>query len=90
MTQQETIEIQLDADTRQLADSAAAASGCASLTEFISRLIRESAPAILQQQAAIQLSNSQFDHFLAICNDTTRQPSTRILDAARRLDTKGD
>jgi uncharacterized protein (DUF1778 family) len=87
--QRERIEMRVDADIKQLAERASAALGCASLTEFITRLIRDNAPRILQQKASIQLTNAQFDNFIAICNDTERKPSTRILEAAKRLDAEG-
>ena len=43
----------------------------------------------LQEEASIQLTNAQFDNFIAICNDTERKPSDSILEAAKRLDVKG-
>ncbi len=88
-TQRERIEMRVDADTKQLAERASAALGCASVTEFITRLIRDNAPEILRQEASIQLTNAQFDHFIAICNDADRKPSTRIEKAATRLDVEG-
>ena len=87
--QRERIEMRVDADIKQLAERASAAVGCASLTEFISGLIRDHAPTILRQKASIQLTNAQFDNFTTICNDTERKPSTRILEAAKRLDAEG-
>ena len=85
----ESVEIQMDADTRQLAERAAAVLGGISLAEFITNLIRENAPEILRHETAIRLSNTQFDNFIAICNDTERQPDARTLEAAKRLDTEG-
>lgn len=85
----ERIEMRVDPEIKQLAERAAAALGCASVTEFVTGLIRDNAPGILEQQSAIQLTNAQFDHFMAVCNDTERQPSARIMDAAKRLDTEG-
>lgn len=85
----ERIEMRVDADVKQLAERASAVLGCASLTEFITRLIRDNAPEILQHESSIQLTNAQFDNFMAICQDTERKPSTRLVDAAKRLDTEG-
>lgn len=85
----ERIEMRVDAETKQLAERASAALGCASLTEFITRLIRDNAPQILEQETSIQLTNAQFDRFMAVCNDADRKPSERILAAAKRLDTEG-
>jgi uncharacterized protein (DUF1778 family) len=87
--QRERIEMRVDTDIKKLAERASAACGYASLTEFITSLIRDNAPRILEQEASIQLTNAQFDHFNAICNDTERKPSARIVDAAKRLDAEG-
>ena len=86
MIQQETIEIQLDADTKLLAERASAALGYASLTAFITSLILDNAPTILQHETSIQLTNTQFDDFIAICNNAEHKASTCIVDAARRMD----
>lgn len=84
----ERIEMRVDADVKQLAERASAVLG-ASLTEFITRLIRDNAPSILQHESSIQLTNAQFDNFMAICEDTERKPSARLVDAAKRLDAEG-
>ena len=88
-TQRERIEMRVDAEIKQLAERASAALGCASLTEFITSLIRDNAPDILQREASIQLTNAQFDNFTSICKDIEKKPSTRIIAAARRLDAEG-
>ncbi len=85
----ERIEMRVDADVKKLAERASAALGCATLTEYITSLIRENAPVILQHEATIQLTNAQFDNFMAICEDTERKPSARIMDAVKRLDAEG-
>jgi uncharacterized protein (DUF1778 family) len=84
----ERIDMRVDEETKQLAERAAAALGT-STTEFITRLIRENAPAILERQATIRLTNAQFDRFMTICQDETRKPSARIVAAAKRLDEEG-
>lgn len=84
----ERIEMRVDVETKQLAERAAAALGCASLTEFMVRLIRDNAPAILQQQSAIQLTAEQFDRFLAVCESEPARYEV-LQDAARRLDEEG-
>ena len=63
--------------------------GCTSLTEFVTRLIREHAPSILAQQKTIELTNAQFDNFIAVCNDKNLKPSKSLLKAAKRLDSEG-
>jgi len=85
----ERIEMRIDADIKTLAERASVAMGCASLTEFVTRLIREHAPAILKEQATIELTNAQFDQFIAVCNDQTLQPSHSLVVAAKRLDNEG-
>lgn len=84
----ERIEMRVDAETKQLAERAAAALGCASLTEFMVRLIRDNAPQILQAQAAIELTSAQFDQFMQICEAPTA-PHDRLKAAAARLDREG-
>ncbi len=80
--------MRVDASIKQLAERASAVSGCASLTEFVTRLIRENAPKILESEATIQATNEQFNRFIAVCRDTERKPSDRIVEAAKRLDTE--
>jgi len=70
------------------AERAAAALGCASLTEFMVRLIRENARQILQAQAAIELTSAQFDQFIQIC-EAPPVPYSRLKAAAARLDHEG-
>jgi uncharacterized protein (DUF1778 family) len=55
----------------------------------MTRLIREYAPGILAKQTTIELTNAQFDNFLAVCNDQTLKPSKSLMDAAKRLDSEG-
>ena len=85
----ERIEMRVDNETKQMAERAAAALGCSSLTEFITRLIRDNAPKILQSEATIKLTETQFDNFIAVCNDTTLKPSDKLITAAKRLDNEG-
>ena len=87
--QRERIEMRVDAEIKQLAERAAAALGCASLTEYITGLIRDNAPNTLRKESTIQVTNDQFDHFIAVCDDLERKPGDKILDAAKRLDTEG-
>jgi uncharacterized protein (DUF1778 family) len=85
--QRERIDMRVESTVKQLAERASAARG-ASVTEYISALIREDAPKVLESETSIKLTNAQFDHFITICNDTEQKPSKRILDAAKRLDTE--
>lgn len=83
------IELRVDLETKQIAERASAALGCSSLTEYITRLIRENSLLIIQQQTEIKLTHQQFDRFVALCEDTTLEPSSRLVKAARRLDNEG-
>ncbi|MEE9422724.1 MAG: DUF1778 domain-containing protein [Gammaproteobacteria bacterium] len=83
------IDMRIDEETKALAERAAVALGCASLTEFMTRLIREHAPTIIEHETNLQVTNQQFDHFMRVCQDTERKPSAQILDAARRLEEEG-
>ena len=49
MTNNECIEIHLDAETKQLAERTAATLGYATLTEFFIYLIQNHAPQVLQE-----------------------------------------
>ena len=83
------IDMRVDTETKQIAERAAAALGCSSLTEYITRLIKENSPRIIQQQTEIKLTNQQFDSFIKACLDTEAKPSKEILEAAKLLDTEG-
>lgn len=88
-TNNQRIEMRVDIETKQMAERASAALGCSSLTEYITRLIRENSPEIIQQQTNIKLSNQQFEHFIELCEDITQEPSKKLLAAARKLDREG-
>ncbi|MCA4814607.1 type II toxin-antitoxin system TacA family antitoxin [Acinetobacter towneri] len=64
MTNNEFIEIHLDAETKQLAKRAAVALGYSTLTEFFIYLIQNHAPQVLQEHVHIQLSHAQFEQFV--------------------------
>jgi len=86
---QARIEMRVDTKTKLLAERASVALGCASLTEFVTRLIQERAPEILEQQNTIQMMSDHFDQFAAACKNTNHVPGDKILAAAKRLDTEG-
>ncbi|MGI9250342.1 MAG: DUF1778 domain-containing protein [Pseudohongiellaceae bacterium] len=88
-TRTERMEIRIQAETMRLAERASAVLGCASVTEYVVRLIHENAPAVLERETAITLSDAQFDCFIAACRDEPATPSKRILEAAERLDQDG-
>jgi len=87
--QRERIEMRVNADIKVLAERASAAAGFATLTDFLVQLIRENAPKILNDETSIYASNEQFDRFVSACQDTSRKPSKRMMEAAQRLDAEG-
>lgn len=88
-TARERIEMRVSPEVKILAERASAAMGCNSLTEFLTGLIREHAPSILAKQTTVELTNTQFDNFLSVCNDKTLKPSKSIQKVAKRLDREG-
>ena len=88
-THNQRLEMRVDLETKQMAERASAALGCSSLTEYITRLIRENSPGIIQQQTEITLSNQQFDTFIALCEDESSKPGEQLLQAAKQLDKEG-
>ncbi len=83
----ERVEARFMPEVKLLAERAAVASGV-SLTDYLAKLVREDAPKTLKAQTEIQLTNLQFDHFIAIC-EAEHEPAQAIKDAARRLDEEG-
>ncbi|WP_173912994.1 DUF1778 domain-containing protein [Acinetobacter sp. Marseille-Q1618] len=86
--ERDRIDLRVYASTKELAQRAAAASGCSSVTEYIVRLIHENAPQTLREQATIQLTNEQFDRFLKACNTQQSVPD-RLKQTAQLLDKEG-
>ena len=85
MTNNDCIEIHLDAETKQLAERTAATLGYATLTEFFIYLIQNYAPQILHEHTHIQLSHAQFKQFVEICQTQNKVP-TRLKQATQLLD----
>jgi|TARA_B100000745_G_scaffold209552_1_gene138591 uncharacterized protein (DUF1778 family) len=86
-TKTERVEARFLPEIKALAERAASVSGV-TLTEYLASLVREDAPKTLKSHTEIQLTNQQFDNFLAIC-EAEQEPSKAILDAAKRLDEEG-
>ena len=74
MTNNEFIEIHLDAETKQLAEQAAVVLGYSALTEFFIYLIQNYAPQILHEHTHIQLSHAQFEQFVEVCQTQNTVP----------------
>lgn len=85
MTNNEFIEIHLDAETKQLAELTATTLGYATLTEFFIYLIQNHAPQVLQEHSHIQLSHTQFKQFIEACRTQNTVPA-RLKRAAQLLD----
>ena len=85
MTNNECIEIHLDAETKQLAERTAATLGYATLTEFFIYLIQNHAPQVLQQHVHIQLSHAQFKQFVEVCQTQNTVPA-RLKQTTQLLD----
>ncbi|GFO73314.1 antitoxin [Bathymodiolus japonicus methanotrophic gill symbiont] len=88
-THNQRLDMRIDLETKQMAERSSAALGCSSLTEYITRLIRDNSPSIIQQQTQITLSNQQFDQFITLCEDETIKPSKSLLQVAQQLDKEG-
>ncbi|ENV69369.1 type II toxin-antitoxin system TacA family antitoxin [Acinetobacter towneri] len=85
MTNNEVIEIHVDAETKQLAEQAAIVLGCSALSEFFIYLIQNYAPQILHEHTHIQLSHAQFEQFIEACHTQNTVPD-RLKQAAQLLD----
>lgn len=58
------------------------------MTQYLTQLIREDAPKILEEVANIRLTNEQFDNFMRVCSQ--EEPiSDKIKITASRLDEEG-
>ncbi len=88
-THNQRLDMRIDLETKQMAERASAALGCSSLTEYITRLIRDNSPSIIQQQTEITLSNQQFEQFISLCEDQTTKPGQSLLSAAQQLEQEG-
>ncbi|MGE8648681.1 MAG: DUF1778 domain-containing protein [Acinetobacter sp.] len=84
----ENLSLSLDAETRLLAEHAAAVQGCDSLSEFVEQLIQEHVPQILEQYTTITLTESQYELFLELCK-TPQPASAKLIEAAKLLDQQG-
>ena len=84
MTNNECIEIHLDAETKQLAEQATIVLGYDTLTEFFIYLIQNHAPQILHEHTHIQLSHAQFEQFVEVCKTQNNVP-TRLKQATQLL-----
>lgn len=81
-------EIQWDEETHVLAERAARASGLTSIKAYVTQLVKQHAPEVLEAYRTIQLSNAQFDTFCKAC-DNPPAPTARLRKASQTLDQEG-
>ena len=81
-------EMQWDEETHALAERAARASGLTSIKAYVTQLVKQHAPEVLEAYSSIQLTNAQFDAFCRAC-DYPPTPTTRLRKAAQALDQDG-
>lgn len=83
----ERVEARFMPEIKHLAERAALVSGI-TLTDYLVKLVREDAPKTLKSYAEIQLTNQQFDNFMAIC-EAEHELGEIIKNAAKCLDDEG-
>ncbi len=81
-------EMQWDKETYVLAERAARASGLTSIKAYVTQLVKQHAPEVLEDYSSIQLTNAQFDTFCEAC-DNSPAPTAKIRKAAQALDQEG-
>lgn len=81
-------EMQWDEETHALAERAAHASGLTSIKAYVTQLVRQHAPEVLEAYSCVQLTNAQFDAFCKAC-DNPPTPTDKLRKAARALDQEG-
>ena len=81
-------EMQWDEETYALAERAARASGLTSIKAYVTQLVKQHAPEVLEAYRNIQLTNAQFDAFCEAC-DNPPAPTSKLRKAAGALDQEG-
>lgn len=81
-------EMQWDEETYELAERAARASGLTSIKAYVTQLVRQNAPEVLEAYSTIKLNNAQFDAFCEAC-DNPPVPNDKLRKAAQALDEEG-
>ncbi|MFD1244871.1 type II toxin -antitoxin system TacA 1-like antitoxin [Paralysiella testudinis] len=83
------IDMKTDTETKLLAERAAAAAGM-SLSAYLHNLIWKNAPAVLDEQQRIVMSNHRYDAFIRACETPEAWPrSTKLHAAAEEMDAEG-
>ena len=81
-------EMQWDEETYALAERAARASGLTSIKAYVTQLVKQHAPEVLEAYSSIQLTNAHFDAFCEAC-DNPPAPTAKLRKAAQALDQEG-
>lgn len=81
-------EMQWDEETYALAERAAQASGLTSIKAYVTQLVKQHAPEVLENYSRTQLTNAQFDAFFDAC-DNPPAPTAKVRKAAQALDQEG-
>lgn len=75
------LDLRLDQEIKIKAEKASALLGMKSLTEYVVKLMDESATQVIEQYESITVENDIFDHFVEAC-DKADQPNKALQDAA--------
>lgn len=75
------LDLRLDQEIKNKAEKASALLGMKSLTEYVVKLMDESATQIIEQYEGITLENDIFDRFVDAC-DKAAKPNKALQDAA--------
>lgn len=81
------VEARLSPEIKQLAERAATISGL-TLTDYLAQLVIKDAPQTIKAYKNIELSNREFDDFMAYC-ESNPPPSLRLVKAFERLQKAG-
>lgn len=81
-------EMQWDEETYVLAERAARASGLTSIKAYVTQLVKQHAPEVLEAYSSTHLTIAQFDAFCEAC-DNPPTPTEKLRKAAENLDQEG-
>jgi uncharacterized protein (DUF1778 family) len=77
-------EIEMDEETRTLAERATSAGGYATMKAYLTHLIRENAPKVISEYAQLKVTNENFDRFMEACK-TPPTPSAKLMKVAKSI-----
>jgi len=75
------LDLRLDQEIKAKAEKASALLGMKSLTEYVVKLMDESATQVIEQYESISLEDDIFDRFVDAC-DKAAKPNKALQDAA--------